>query len=122
MTTKKKKSREPEDILLEKILNILEDKKALDIRIFNVKNLVAYTDYFIFCSGTSNIHLKTLAFELHKQLKKENISVKESGEKSSGWIALDCGMVVVHCFGQAERIFYNLEELWQDADVVFHHY
>lgn len=119
---KGKKEHKPEDKLLEKALKVLEDKKAEDIRIFNVQELVDYADYFIFCSGTSSTHLKTLADELQKKIKKENINIKQSGDKNSGWIILDCGMVVCHCMGQAERAFYKLEDLWKDADVVYHHY
>lgn len=118
----KRKKQQPEDKLLEKVLKIMEDKKALDIRIFNVQGENSYTDYIVCCTGTSKVHLRTLADALQKELKKEHIAIKSSKEKESGWLVIDCGMVVVHCMGQEERDHYKLEELWQDADVVYHHY
>ena len=113
----KKESIAPEDKLLQKILSILEDKKAHDIRIFNVTELTGYTDYFVFCTGTSNTNLRAMQASLHKELRTEklNLGTKINENSDSGWVAVDCGMVVVHCFGEAERAYYNLEELWKNA-------
>ncbi len=107
---------------LDIILKALEDKKAEDISIFNVKGLVDYTDHFVFCSATSAPHIDAISREVYTALRREKHHVKESGDKKSGWVVLDCGEIIVHCFGKAERAFYDLEQLWQDADVVHHHY
>lgn len=118
----KSKELSPEDVLAQKIIKVLEEKKAEDIRIFHVTKLTSYTDYFIFCTGRNDVHLKAMAADIQKELKKDGMNVKDRSETGTGWIAIDCGMVVVHCFGSAERAYYDLEELWQDADVVYHHY
>ncbi|MFC1517141.1 ribosome silencing factor [Candidatus Margulisiibacteriota bacterium] len=117
-----KNKQNPEDKMLKKILKVLEDKKAEDIQIFKVQDLVSYTDYFVFCTGTSNPHLKALHDSIKKDLKKDKHKILGSGAKDSGWVVLDCGMVVVHCLNQKQRDRYRLEELWQDADIVHHHY
>jgi ribosome-associated protein len=118
----KKKKVEKEEQVLKVVLSALEEKKAEDIRIFNVQKLVDYADHFIFCTGTSATHLQALADNVHDVLKKGKLHVKESGDKKSGWIVLDCGEIVLHCLCPAERAFYALEQLWRDADVTHHHY
>jgi len=112
----------PEKKILDAVLHALEEKKAEDIRIFAVGKLVDYTDHFVFCSGTSSTHISGIADEVYNELRKNKVLVKESGDKKSGWIVLDCDDVIVHCFGKAERAFYDLEGLWEDADIIHHHY
>ena len=100
--------------LLDKIINLLEDKKGIDIKIMEVKEETTLSDYFVVASGTSNTHIKALADNVEEELKKENIYPnKIEGYNTATWILMDYGDVIVHIFTQKERENYKLEELWE---------
>lgn len=103
--------------LVEKIIKILEDKKALDIKQINITEKTTIADYFIIASGTSNTHIKALADNVEEELKKQDIKpVKIEGYNSGTWILMDYSDVIVHIFTELEREHYNLEDLWEKAD------
>ena len=101
--------------LVEKIVNILDDKKAVDIEVIKIKELTIIADYFVIASGTSNTHLKALADELEFKLAEEDIRPRQIEGKASGWILLDYQNVVVHLFLPDARDYYNLSRLWSDG-------
>ena len=99
--------------LVDKIFSILEDKKALDIKIMDINEKTTIADHFIIATGTSNTHIQALAQEVVYQLKKENILPKsQEGTQTASWILLDYEEVIVHIFSQEMRKFYNIENLW----------
>lgn len=101
------------NILLDKIIKILEDKKGIDITTMEIKDVTTIADYFVVVSGTSSTHIKSLADNVEEELKKEDIYPnKIEGYNSASWILMDYGDVIVHIFTKAERENYNLEELW----------
>ncbi len=100
--------------LIDKISIILDSKKALDIKIIDIKESTTIADYFIIASGTSSTHVKSLADNLEEELKKEKIYPnKIEGYESSVWILMDYGEVIVHIFTLKERENYSLEDLWE---------
>ena len=106
-------------VLVEKMAGILKEKKAKDIDIMDVSNLTILADYFIICSGTSIIHIKTLADELDLKLKEAGVFFHHvEGYESARWILMDYGNVVVHIFHEEERKFYSLERLWSDGMIM----
>jgi ribosome-associated protein len=83
----------------------------------DLRGIVAFTDFFVICSGTSEPHLKAIAGELTDRLKKDH-RVKPmavDGFPLSQWIVADYSDVVVHIFHSEKRVFYSLEDLWSDA-------
>ncbi|HHW31889.1 MAG TPA: ribosome silencing factor [Clostridiaceae bacterium] len=101
----------------DKIIEILEDKKAKEINIINIRKISTLADYFIICSGTSTTHIRTLADEVEQKMHIYGYKLLgKEGYSSSRWILLDYGDVVVHIFNQDERKFYNLERLWYDGE------
>lgn len=99
-----------------KILKILDDKKALEIKALYVGELTTVADYFVIASGTSTTHVKSLCDEILEKLEEEGISVNHiEGYNSATWILMDYGNIVVHIFTKDERNFYSLERLWGDA-------
>jgi ribosome-associated protein len=95
------------------------DKKASDIRILEVRELLVITDYFVICSGVTDRQVRTILQEVAKVLADLGLKpVRREGERDLRWVLLDFGDVVVHIFTQAERDFYELERLWADAPVV----
>jgi ribosome-associated protein len=100
-------------------VNILDEKKGEDILLMDVQKVVSFTDYFVFCSGTSDRMLDALAKDVREEVKKEYkiISIPEGGS-SNGWVLLDLGDVVVHLFSPEKRDYYRLEELWNEGKVL----
>ena len=104
------------DKIAKKIADVLEDKKAKDIRIVDIKELSTLADYFVLSSGTSVTHIKMLSDEVEKRMEEENVKIlHREGYNSARWILIDYGSVVVHIFHEEDRDFYNLERLWSDG-------
>lgn len=101
-----------------RIGNILKEKKAEDIVLLEIHPLTVIADYFIIASGRSQTQINALYDGLTREISGEGIELRgRDGEKTSGWIALDYGDVIVHIFKKEEREFYDLERLWADARV-----
>lgn len=105
--------------LMESIVQILDTKKADDIRAIRIGDLTIIADYFVIAAGTSNTQVKMLADEVEYQLSQKGIKPHSTeGYRSENWIVLDYSDVVVHVFLRETREFYNLERLWSDGEQV----
>ena len=101
---------------LKLIIEVLEDKKGNDIRIFDVREQSSVTDYVILVSAISEPHAKALKINLDKMIQERGIAViGNENESSSGWMVLDAFNFMVHIQTAEMRSFYELEELWKDA-------
>jgi ribosome-associated protein len=99
-----------------KIVEFLENKKAKDIVVINIERMSTLADYFVICSGTSTMHIKTLADELEDKMNEIGCQhLHKEGYNSARWILLDYGDVVAHIFHEEDRKFYDLERLWFDG-------
>ena len=102
----------------QRIVGLLQDKKALDILLMDLRPLTDTTDFFILCSGTSDQHVKTLADELTDRLKETGDPPWHvEGYETRRWVLVDCVDIVVHIFQREAREFYALERLWRDAEI-----
>ena len=90
-------------------------KKAEDMVVLKVKDITTITDYFVFLSGNSKTHIKAIAEAIEKRLKNVGIHKEEKGK---GWILLDYGSCVVNIFDKETRAFYQVENLWADAEKI----
>ena len=105
--------------LAKEIVKILDEKKALNLKVIGIKDISVIADYFVFTTGTSSTHVKSLADEVEFKLKQFGISQEHvDGYRSNSWILLDFGNVMVHIFTADAREFYNLDRLWQDGENV----
>lgn len=94
-------------------------KKAEDILILEVGNLIGITDYFVICSGRNERQVATIVEEVERQLAAAGIKPhKREGEHEARWVLLDYLDFVVHVFHAEDREFYELERLWRDAPQV----
>ena len=94
----------------------LDDKQGADIRLLQTTELTVLADYFIICTANSTSHVRTLYDEVDKRLSMEGMPpVRREGSRSSSWLLLDFGCLVVHIFQKEAREFYSLERLWSDA-------
>ena len=104
---------------LEKIVKILDSKKAEDIQVIGITNLTIIADYFIIATGTSTTQVKSLADEVDFQLGELGVEARGiEGVRAASWIVLDYGDIVVHVFYRDTRAEYQLERLWADGEQV----
>jgi len=106
---------EPKELARE-IARVLDEKKAVNIKVIETTEITIVSDYFVLASGTSNTHVKSLADDVEYEIQKR-LSVTPRGieGRATGWILLDYGSVLVHVFDKESREYYNLERLWVDA-------
>jgi len=94
-------------------INATLQKKAKEIIVLNLKNLSAFTDYMIICSGTSQREVQAISESIQKFLKEAGIRpLGVEGEANGQWILLDYDDVVISVFYEPIRAFYDLENLW----------
>ena len=92
------------------------DKKAYDLLILEVSAFTSVADYFVICTGRSDIQVQAICRAIEEALAKANIRLLAiEGYTHGQWILIDCGDVVVHVFYENVREFYNLEGLWVQA-------
>jgi ribosome-associated protein len=105
--------------LVETIVDGMQDIKAKDITILDLTGLKnAVTDYFVIATGDSSTQVEGMASSVVRKTRKElrEKPWHEEGVGNSEWILLDYVNVVVHIFYRETREFYNLEDLWADAN------
>jgi ribosome-associated protein len=94
-------------------VHALEDGKADDIRVLDVRDQTAITDFMIVASGRSNRQVRSLAEKVLEAAKLHGVTpIGIEGESQAEWVLVDLGDVVVHTMQPATRDFYQLEKLW----------
>lgn len=109
---------DPALALVRRVREILDSKKAEDIRILDVRGLSGVTDHMVLCSGISAPHLRALSEAVAKELRAATPPVaphRTAGTTDSGWVVMDYHQFVVHIFSPEMRAYYALENLWKDA-------
>jgi ribosome-associated protein len=103
--------------LADRIAQVASDRKAIDIRVLDLRGIVGYTDFFVICSGNSERQTKAIHDAVYQNLKDEEglLPRRSEGSRESRWILLDYLDCVVHIFTPAAREFYRLENLWGEA-------
>ena len=107
----------PKEIAL-KAVQILDSKKAEDIKVIEVTEQTIVADYFVLATGTSSTHVKALADDVEYELEQIGVHDGHIEGRATGWVLLDYGAVLVHVFDKESRAYYNLERLWTDANLV----
>ena len=105
--------------LAERIAAIASDRKAIDIRIFDLRGIVSYTDYFVVCSGNTDRQTKAIHDAVHKELKDADglLPRRVEGAREARWILMDYLDCVLHVFTPDARSYYRLDQLWGEAPV-----
>ena len=97
-------------------MNIILERKASDLVLFEVGKITSISDYFLVASGKSSRQVQAIAQHLQMRMKDEGFTLfGVEGEKDGHWVLLDYGDLVVHLFYEPVREFYDLEGLWIEA-------
>jgi len=93
------------------------DKKATDIMVIDVAELLVVTEFFVIATGNTDIQVRAIADEVEDRVREEAgmKPIGREGADEGKWVLLDYGDFVVHVFQPEERGFYRLEKLWGDA-------
>lgn len=101
------------------MVDAIQDARGVNIVSLDMRELgEAPTDYFVICEGESSRKVRSISDKVQEMmLKKGNDEpLHLEGKETSRWILLDYFNVVVHIFHPEAREFYQLDELWGDAD------
>jgi ribosome-associated protein len=94
-------------------------KRARDVVVLDVRDLIVITDYFVICSASSDRQVRTIAEEIERAARDRGVKpVRREGEREGRWVLLDFVDFVAHVFLQEQRDYYGLERLWADAPTV----
>lgn len=94
-----------------------DDKKARDLQILEVADILAVVDLFLLATAGSDRQLKAVADAIEEALREthDRKPKRREGTPESGWVLLDYGDIVCHLFSTEQREFYALERLWADV-------
>ena len=98
-----------------KVCQTLQDHKAEDIVMIDLKGKTEVADYYVVASGRSMTHTRALIDHVEDEMDKIGVApVRREGVREGRWAVLDYGDVLVHIFNDETRLFYHLEKLWGD--------
>jgi ribosome-associated protein len=101
------------EVLQKTVVDALEELKAQDIRILDVRGVASFTDLMIVASGTSTRHVKSIADKVIEKCAAIGIRpLGVEGQREAEWVLVDMNDIVVHVMLPQTRDFYNLEKLW----------
>lgn len=94
------------------------DKKAFNVKILDIRKVSTIADYLVLATGTSDKQVVAIADSVRTGLKKYGKALDIEGAKEGKWVVIDYGDVIVHVFIEDMRAYYNLDELWSNAEEV----
>ena len=97
----------------------LEEKKAKDIKIIDIRDISVIADYFVIADGENQNQLQAMRDSVDETLLKAKVEAKQvEGNQKSTWILMDYGDIIVHIFSKEDRLFYDLERIWRDGCLI----
>lgn len=99
---------------------MVEDRKAEDIVLLDLRPDTLIADFFVLCNGNSDRQIKALSEYIRDDVKEKyrKLPISVEGTGASGWVLLDYGSVVVHIFSEEQREYYDLQGLWREVSQV----
>lgn len=104
--------KESTESLKDKLLVILDDKKAEHIHVIDLRKKSIIADYMLIASAQSSRQLYAMADHISTELKHHGIIPVIDGTPPTDWVIVDAGDIIIHLFRPEARSFYNLEKMW----------
>ena len=105
--------------LVKKIASALEDKKAEDITVIDIREISSIADYFVIANGNNPNQLIAMQDAVDEVMYTNGVHSKQvEGNNNSTWILMDYKDIIVHLFSKEDRLFYDLERIWRDGKIV----
>ncbi|MCI5543963.1 MAG: ribosome silencing factor [Azospirillum sp.] len=101
-----------ENEILEIVETSLDDGKAENVVVIDLKGKTSIANQMVIASGTSDRHVISLAQRVQENLKAAGYKSVSEGENRGDWVLIDAYDVIVHIFRPEVRDFYNLEKMW----------
>ena len=95
-----------------RMVSALQEKKATDIVVLDVRGICTFTDYIIICTGMSDRQIKAMAEHVIENFGKP---FGKEGIEQGRWVLLDYIDVVIHIFQDEVRRYYDMESMWFEA-------
>jgi ribosome-associated protein len=97
-----------------------DDRKATDIRLIHVEEISSLADWFVICSGSTEVQVRAIGRSVEDRLEQEahRLPLHREGQAEGRWLLLDYGEVIVHVLTPQERSFYDLEAFWGHGEQI----
>ena len=103
----------------ESVCKILSDSKAQDVIMIDLRGKTDTADFFVVASGRSMTQTRSLIEKVEEGTEKDGVlPIREEGIREGRWAVMDYGDVIVHVFNDESRLFYHLEKLWGEENVI----
>ena len=104
--------------IVTKLYNILDERKAENIKVIDISGVSVMTDYFVIATAGNINHMKALSDYMEKSMHDFNVKLNHAEGRSANWILLDYGDIVIHLFDRESRAYYELDRIWSDGEVI----
>jgi len=96
-----------------------DDRKAVDIRLIRVDEVSSLADWFVVCSGLTDVQVRAIARSVEDRLNDEvqRLPLRREGVTEGRWVVLDYGELLVHVLTPQERSYYDLEAFWGHGEL-----
>lgn len=91
------------------------DKKAYEVRIFEIRRISSIADYLVLASGTSDKQVQAIAEAVKQGMKPFGRHLDIEGLQEGNWVIIDYGDIIFHVFHEEKRRYYSLDDLWAAA-------
>lgn len=100
-----------QDKLIEKITEIIEEKKGQDLKIYNLNGKSPFYDFSIVVTGSSTKNVEAMAMDI----KKELLNVKGiEGLEEANWVLIDAGDFIINIFREEAREYYQIDKFYEE--------
>ena len=95
-----------------------DDRKAVDIRLIRVEEVSSLADWFVICSGLTDVQVRAIARSVEDAIETQagRLPLRREGQSEGRWVLLDYGELIVHVLTPQERSYYDLESFWGHGD------
>ncbi len=105
--------------LVKEVVFALEDKKANNIKVIDIRDISSMGDYFVIADGMNRNQLQAICDNVEEFMSRADATLKNrEGYANGGWILLDYYDIIIHIFSEEDRSFYDLEHIWRDGTIV----